>query len=170
MWFHMGIFPMNILATSHSSTLDHDAMVWFLNVPQGLVVDVEGLVFLGDDGKLCNVTFRTCAWRRCCDPDSHSLYSSLSSHHGVSSFLCQSPFPPPTHGVLPHHRHTDICAQWPWTIASEIEQDYIFPLRRYPPPPQVFVKVTDYLLIYRYHGVIISPYKLITFIVSVIPI
>lgn len=57
----MGIFPMNILATSHSSTLDHDAMVWFLNVPQGLVVDVEGLVFLGDDGKLCNVTFRTCA-------------------------------------------------------------------------------------------------------------
>lgn len=60
MWFHMGIFPMNILATSHSSTLYHDVMAWFLNVPQGLVVDAEGLVFLGDDGKLCNITFGTC--------------------------------------------------------------------------------------------------------------
>ena len=60
MWFHMGILTMNILDTSHSSTLYHDAMVWFLNVPQGLVVDAEGLVFLGDDGKLCNITFGTC--------------------------------------------------------------------------------------------------------------
>lgn len=34
MWFHMGIFPMNILAASHSPALYHAAMVWFLMYPK----------------------------------------------------------------------------------------------------------------------------------------
>lgn len=49
----MGIFPMNILARSHSPTLYHAAVAWILNEPPGPVVDVEVLVLLGSGGKLC---------------------------------------------------------------------------------------------------------------------
>lgn len=44
MWFHMGIFPMNILVIAHSPPL-HQAVV-------AQLLDVGGVVLLGGDGKL----------------------------------------------------------------------------------------------------------------------
>lgn len=141
-----------------------------LNVPQGPAVDAEGLVFLGDDGKLCNITFGTWPWRRCCDPDTSSPV--------VFAFLPpwaeQLPLPKPLFSTLAwssassqSHRH--LCtvtmehSLWNWARLH-------LSLKVIPPPTHVFVKVTDYWLIYRQHGVIISPYNLITFIVSIIPV
>lgn len=146
MWFHMGIFPMNTLATSHSH-------------PVSWCYGLDPLLML--KAWCFGEVMGTCPWRRCCDPDTSSPHSLLSSHHEWAASSAKPLFSSrPCSSSPQSHRH--LCkvtmdqSLWNWAKLN-LSLKVI--------SPQVFVKVTGYWLIHMQHSVIISPYNLITFII-----